>query len=134
MENHAGSCEQVCLRGLSLLAEGGTSKALLAHIEHRIFSYARRLLSIWQQGYEKAHGAGSWAAVGGPSPDNIGLHRLAEDTVLMSDTCNGARCTKRLLAKAVIAAVEDKVGAAAWNAMSEEQRCRKYKVSLTPYS
>ena len=94
-----GTREDICLRGLSILPAGGTSKAVLDHIETRIFAYSRRMLTLWITYHEKRHGAGSWAAAGGPSPENIGLHRLCEDTVLMSDTCNGARCTKRLVAQ-----------------------------------
>lgn len=30
--------------------------------------------------YEKEHGTCSWGAAGGPSPENIGPHRLCEDT------------------------------------------------------
>ena len=102
--------------------------AVLAHIEQRIFAHSRRLLTAWKDTYEKANGgAGSWAAAGHPSPENIGLHRLAEDTVLCTDTCNGARCTRRLLAEAVMERVKEEVGAAAWEAMSEEERERKYK-------
>ena len=96
LQSYDGTIEDVCLRGLTILPEGGTSKALLEHIEKRYFVYSRRMLTLWQEAHEKEHGAGSWAAAGGPSPENIGLHRLCDDTVLMSDTCNGARCTKRM--------------------------------------
>ena len=102
--------EDICLRGLSILPEGGKSAAVLAHIEDRILSYSRRRLQQWMDAYEDENGAGSWAAVGGPSPENIGLYRLAEDTVLMTDTCNGARCTKRMLAEAIMRTIEEKVG------------------------
>ena len=122
-----GTVEDICLRGLSILPEGGTSKAVLAHIEERIFAHSRRLLTAWKEDYEKEHEAGSWAGGGHPSPDRIGIHRLAEDTVLCTDTCNGARCTRRLLAEAVMDRVKEDVGLAKWEAMSEEQRDRKYK-------
>ena len=46
----------------------------------------------------------------------------------MTDTCNGARCTKRMLAQSIMATIEEKVGAAAWEAMSTEERNAKYKV------
>eukprot|EP00966_Prymnesium_polylepis_P185545 4300768-Prymnesium_polylepis.1 len=80
---------------MTILPDGGTSAALLAHIEQRIFAYSRAILMFWKEDYEKENKLGSWAAAGGPDPENIGLHRLCEDTVLMSDTCFGARCTKR---------------------------------------
>lgn len=99
IENFDGSIENITLRGLSILPEGGTSKKLLVHIEKRILGYARERLTRWKEEYEAQNGGeGSWAAAGGPSPENIGLHRLCEDTVLMTDTCNGARCTKRMCA------------------------------------
>lgn len=91
--------EDICLRGLSIMPNGGTSKAVLEHIEKRILAlYSRNLLTRWMEEFEKEYGAGSWARADGPSPENIGLHRLCEDTVLMTDTCNGAWCTKQMLA------------------------------------
>ena len=48
----------------------------------------------------------------------------------MTDTCNGARCTRRMVAAAAMVAVEAKVGKAAWEAMTEEERERKYKTYL----
>ena len=124
-----GSIEDICLRGLSILPEGGKSATLLAHIEERILGHSRRTLRLWMDKYDQANGGdGSWLAAGYPNPDNIGLHRLCEDTVLMSDTCNGARCTKRMLADAVMRAIEEKVGKEAWEALSPEERGRKYKV------
>jgi hypothetical protein len=127
VKNADGTIEDICLRGLSILPAGGTSAAVLEHIETRIFAHSRRLLTEWKADFEKANGAGSWAAAGGPSPDNIGLHRLAEDTVLSTDTCNGARCTRRMLAEAVMARVKETIGIEAWEALSEEERGRKYQ-------
>jgi hypothetical protein len=123
-----GTVEDICLRGLTILSTGGTSAALLDHIEKEIFAHSRRVLSEWMETYEKANGAGSWAAAGGPDTENIGLHRLCEDTVLMTDTCNGARCTKRMLASAIMRTIEEKVGKEKWEAMSTEERNQKYKV------
>ena len=100
VEMFDGSIEEVCLRGMTVLPDGGTSAAVLAHIEQRIFAYSRTILTYWREEFEKKEGRGSWKAAGGPDPDNIGLHRLCEDTVLMTDTCHGARCTKRLCAGA----------------------------------
>lgn len=87
---------------------GGTSRAVLEHIEGRILAYSRNLLSSFMELFEKKHGADSWVRAGGPSPENIGLHRLCEDTVLMTDTCNGARCTKRMLADAIMHTIQEK--------------------------
>ena len=109
VEHFDGTREDLCLRGLSIMPEGGTSKAVLKHIETRILAYSRAILAKWVEVHEKQHGLGSWAAAGGPSPENIGLHRLCEDTVLMTDTCNGARCTKRLLTESIVQAIAEKL-------------------------
>ena len=94
IENFDGTEEEVCLRGLSLIPDGTTSAAILKHIEERHFAHARDRLTSWRRWTERTYpGIGKWEEWGGPSPDSIGLHRLAEDTVLMTDTCNGARCT-----------------------------------------
>ena len=71
-----GTVEDICLRGLSVLPEGGKSAAVLAHIETRIFAHSRRLLTTWMEGYEKANGAGSWAAAGAPHPRLLRAARL----------------------------------------------------------
>jgi hypothetical protein len=127
VEHFDGTREEVCLRGVTLLPCGGTAKAILEHVEERIFTHSRRVLGLWRDEFEKANGGGgSWAAAGGPSPEQIGLHRLCEDTVLMTDTCNAARCTRRLLGDAIMSAMQEKVGAAAWEAMSVEERNAKY--------
>ena len=69
--------------------------------------------------HERLHGEGSWAAANAADPESIGLHRLSEHTLIMSDTCNGARATKRLLAAMAELHGQKQVGAEAWAAMSE---------------
>eukprot|EP00966_Prymnesium_polylepis_P133928 3095592-Prymnesium_polylepis.1 len=93
------------MRGATLTA-GGTAEAIAWSLDKKIFSHARSLLYKWREQHEKMYGAGSWAAAGGPDPESIGIHRLGEDTLLMSDTCNAARACKRLLAEAVVTACE----------------------------
>ena len=127
VEYFDGRREEVCLRGLTLLPAGGTSKAVLEHIETRIFTYSRHMLQLWIDEHEKVNGVGSWTAAGGPPVDNIGLHRLAEDTVLMTDTCNAARCTRRLLGELIMRTMQEKIGAAAWDAMSIDERNAKFR-------
>ena len=122
-----GKREDICLRGLSILPAGGKSAAVLAHIDERIFTHSRRLLQAWLDDFEKHNGAGSWAAAGHPLPERVGLHRLAEDTVLVTDTCNGARCTRRMLGELVMERIKETIGVAAWEAMGDEERDRKYK-------
>ena len=84
----------------------------------------------WKQLHEKRFGAGSWARAGGPDSESIGLHRLTEHTTLVSDTCNAARAAKRTLAEMCEAAAKEKLGAAAWEAMSEDERRSKVATYL----
>eukprot|EP00966_Prymnesium_polylepis_P307834 7113878-Prymnesium_polylepis.1 len=51
-----------------------------------------------------------------------------------SRRCKGARCTRRMLAEAVMRTIEEKVGVEAWEALSTEERNSKYKVSRPPVS
>ena len=61
----------------------------------------RTSLGVWRQTslgggkerHEAMFGAGSWAAAGGPDPENLGMHRLSENTVIMGDTCSTAEKT-----------------------------------------
>eukprot|EP00966_Prymnesium_polylepis_P261277 6034975-Prymnesium_polylepis.2 len=55
----------------------------------------------------------------GPDASKLGLHQLGGGGAIMSDTCNGARCAKRLLAALVATEVEADLGAVKWAAMSE---------------
>ena len=124
-----GKFVDVVMRGASLTA-GGTAEAVAWSVENKIFVHARRLLTEWKAEHEGKYGEGSWALAGGPSPESIGLHRLSEQTLLLTDTCNAARAAKRLVCEAAMAAGKEKVGAAAWDAMSEAQRNAKCKVYI----
>jgi hypothetical protein len=128
IETAEGHIIDVVPRGAALCS-GGTAEEVGAHIEKDIFSHARELLKLWKAKHEDLYGPDSWAECGGPSPEAIGLHRLAENTVIMSDTCNGARAAKRLLATMVMAAAKCKKGEAEWDAMEAEERAQ-YAVHL----
>ena len=53
------------------------------------------------------------------------MHRLSEHTLLMSDTCNAARCAKRLLGTMAIDAAVERIGKDRWEAMGEVERGEK---------
>ena len=127
IETHTGEIVDVVMRGATLTA-GATAEAVAWSIDKKIFTHARRLLAEWRDAHEKRFGAGSWAAAGGPAPGSLGLNRLTENTLLMSDTCNAARKCKRLVAEAALASLKEKIGEAAWDALSEEERADKGKV------
>ena len=123
-----GSSADVVLRGASLTA-GGSSEEVAKSVDAKIFAHARRLLAGWKQEHEERWGKGTWAADGGPDPSQVGLHRLAEETLIMGDTCNGERKSKRIVAEAAEAAKRLEIGDEAWEAMSAEERehaCKSY--------
>ena len=124
-----GTSLDVVPRGATLTA-GGTAADISSSIEIKIFQHARSLLVGWRERHERRFGAGSWAADGGPDPSQVGIHRLADHVLLMSDTCNGARAAKRMLAGLAEKAAQARIGEAAWQAMSDEQREAKCKAYL----
>ena len=67
---------------------------------------------------------------GGPDPEALGLHRLTEHTTIISDTCNAARAAKRLLAEMAMEAAKEKMGADAWDALSEDERSKQVAIYL----
>ena len=113
-----GSIVDVVLRGATL-TDGGTAEKISASIEKKLFVHGRSLLTGWKAEHEKLFGDGSWAAAGGADAASIGLHRLSENTLLMSDTCNGARATKRLLAAMAELEGQKKIGTEVWEKMSK---------------
>jgi len=124
-----GTSVDVVMRGVTLTA-GGTAEAISQDIEHKLFAHARRLLTLWKEEHERMYGPGSWEKASMPSPSNIGMHRLSENAVLMSDTCNAARATKRLLAEMAEKAGRERIGTEAWEGMSEEEREKACKCHL----
>ena len=115
VEQHDGTREDVYLRGLSILPEGGTSKAVLAHIERRILSYARRMLELW-----KSHTSGCRVRAAGRQRAGRRLRTLASTAFLRGHRAHdrhmqrGSLCMKRLLADSIMESIKEKVGASAW--------------------
>eukprot|EP00966_Prymnesium_polylepis_P067687 1572441-Prymnesium_polylepis.1 len=129
IETADGDVVDVVMRG-ALLTAGGTAEAIAWAIDSKIFAHARRLIKEWSAAHEAKFGEGSWAAAGGPSPESIGMHRLGESTLLLTDTCNAARAAKRLVAEAAIAAGKERIGEQRWAAMTEVQRDAECKVYI----
>ena len=119
-----GTTVDVVQRGCTLTA-GGTAEALLESIETDIFAHGRQLINGWKEVHERKHGEGSWAAAGMPEAESLGMHRLAENAVIMGDTCSTAEKLKRLVKEAAEVAAKEKIGDAAWEKMSEEERATK---------
>lgn len=90
-----GNVYDLVLKAAYLATRGGTSEAVATQIEDMCFVRLRDLLSTWQQYHRRMYPTVQWS---GPDPQLCSLHRLAGGGALMSDTCNAARKTKRLLA------------------------------------
>ena len=124
-----GTSVDIVLRGATLTA-GGTSEALAKHLETKHLAHGRGLLECWRATHEKRWGVGAWERDSGAEPQQVGLHRLSENTLLMSDTCHGARKLKQLLANMAEAAGRAKLGEEVWATMSEAERGAKVKSHL----
>lgn len=94
VEDTPGGQLQDVLKAAYLSTHGGTSVAVTSEIEDKCFLRLRELLRLWGEYHQRMFPEARWT---GPDPNNYSLHRLAGGGALMSDTCNGARKTKRLL-------------------------------------
>jgi hypothetical protein len=120
-----GTRVDVVQRGCTLTA-GGTAEAIANDIKDMMV-HGQQRISGWKKVHEDKHGVGSWAAAGMPEPESLGMHRLAENTVIMGDTCATAEKMKRLIVEAAEAAAKEKIGEERWASMSEAQRRAKAK-------
>ena len=96
-------------------------------IQENCFRRGRDLLRRWEQKNKQMFPHDIWT---GPDPDDFGLHRLGGGGSIMSDTCNAARASKRLLAERVAVAVEKHMGPIAWGQLSEVQRKAQVRTNL----
>jgi len=87
-----------------------------------LFRHSSCLLKNWIKTHEEIFGAGSWT---GPPASAIGLHRLGASCVIMSDTCNKARATRKLLREDIAVAVQDSHRPAQWAALDEAEQARR---------
>lgn len=98
---------------------GGTSDLCVQSIERRCCARLRDHLRRWEAQFRKMFPGQEWT---GPDANQCSLHRLGGGGAIMSDTCNSARCAKRLLSELVAQQVEDQLGADHWGKMSEDER------------
>lgn len=124
-----GSVSDLVLKAAYLCTRGSTAEALVSQIEDFCFARLRDLLQLWKSYHERMYPGIYWT---GPDAQLCSLHRLAGGGALMSDTCNAARKTKRLLSDLVgrqaEAAYRTQYGDEAWESLNEEQREAELKV------
>mmetsp|Transcript_84439 Transcript_84439/g.168619 ORF Transcript_84439/g.168619 Transcript_84439/m.168619 type:complete len:247 (-) Transcript_84439:353-1093(-) len=87
---------------------GGTSEKVVSSINLKCFARLRDMLRRWECKFYEMYPEDTWT---GPDPSRLGLHQLGGGGAIQSDTCNGARCAKRLLAELVAKEVEADCGA-----------------------
>ena len=61
-----GTSIDVVMRGVTLTT-GGTAKEIAADIDEKLFTHARRLLTLWKAEHERMHAEGSWEKAGMPA-------------------------------------------------------------------
>lgn len=110
--------EDVILRA-AYCPQGATSELCVQSIERRCCSRLRDMLRRWEAQFHQMYPKEIWT---GPDANECSLRRLGGGGAIMSDTCNAARCAKRLLAELVAHQVEEGLGPERWDAMSEEER------------
>lgn len=110
--------EDVILRA-AYCPTGGTAEKCVESIDKKCFSRLRNMLRQWQAKFQDMFPNDVWT---GPDPSSCGLHRLGGGGSIMSDTCNAARASKKLLATLIAKEVEEHLGPATWQAMSIEEQ------------
>lgn len=98
---------------------GGTSELVVQSIESRCLSRLRDLLRRWKTTFEAMFPTDHWT---GPDPALCSLHRLGGGGAIVSDTCNAARRSRKLLADLIAAQVEEHLGANEWANLSEAEQ------------
>lgn len=113
-----GNLQDVILRA-AYCPYGGTSELVVKSIDERCCARLREFLRRWRQQFLKMFPDATWT---GPDANLCSLHRLGGGGSIMSDTCNAARCAKRLLADLVGKQVQQHLGDDRWEEMTEDER------------
>lgn len=128
-DTEGGNVYDLVLKAAFLEIRGATSEAIAEQIEELCFARLRDLLLMWKKYHQRLFPNDDWT---GPNPQMCSLHRLAGGGAVMSDTCNAARKTKRLLValigKQAEAAFRREHGDDAWDSLGEEQQEHTMKV------
>ena len=116
--------EPVILRG-AYCSAGGTSEAIAAAIEKKCFARLRDILTRWEAMFHKLFPDETWT---GPKPEQLSMARLAGGGALQSDTCNGARKAKRVLAEMIAQQAREVLGEEEWAKLTEEEQSQVTRV------
>lgn len=124
-----GKVHDLVLKAAYVATKGGTAEAITAQIEELCFARLRDLLVMWKKHHERMFPGAQWT---GPDPQLCSLHRLAGGGALMSDTCNTARKTRRLMIelieKQAEVAYRRQFGDEAWDTLPSDKRREELQV------
>ena len=116
--------EPVLLRG-AYCSAGGTSEAIAAAIEKKCFTRLRDILTRWEAMFHKLFPDDEWT---GPKPEALTMARLAGGGALQSDTSNGARKAKRILAEMIAEQAREIIGVEEWGKLTEAEKSEMTRV------
>lgn len=98
---------------------GGTAELVVQSIQTKCFSRLQDFLRRWQAMFETMFPREAWS---GPDPSKCSIHRLGGGGAIISDTCNTARKSRRLLAEEIAKQVREHIGVDAWECMTVDRR------------
>lgn len=98
---------------------GGTAELVVSSIETKCFSRLRDFLRRWKEMFQRMFPKETWT---GPDPAQCSLHRLGGGGALITDTCDTARKSRRLLKELIATQVQDHLGPETWGALTEDER------------
>ena len=101
------------------------SEAIAAAIEKKCFARLRDILTRWEAMFHKLFPDETWT---GPKPEQLSMARLAGGGALQSDTCNGARKAKRVLAEMIAQQAREVLGEEEWAKLTEEEQSQVTRV------
>ena len=110
---------------------GETAEIELEAVEEGALLNGARFLERWRAVIAKMYPGQAHSI---PDPKKVGLHRLGDGCLLITDTCNGALKFRQLLIELVARRVEESMGAEAWGAMSEDEQERAVLVHQVPFA
>ena len=117
VETTSGALQEFTLR-CAFVHEAGTAEIVAGSIDSKVLRRLKSRLELVKETWLQLNSGKAWK---GPDPENIGLHRLGDGMMLMSDTCNGARAAKRVLQTLIESSVEEFHGAQ-WATMGAAEK------------
>ena len=128
-ENSDGSTTRAAVVSRAAYVTPGETAAIeVDAVAKGAFENGQHHLTGWKEVHEQMFPVAKGHAPHSiPDPKSAGLHRLAGG-LLITDTCTGALCFRRLMIALIAKKVEEHIGEADWMCMSEEERQEAVKM------